>query len=184
MDETTIIQFRTCLASEVASREIINGSLIVCYDSGDMYFDTLEGERIKISKQIEFLTSEDDRTSLLTPESDKLYIVKETSKVYIYNNGWGCLNETPFTVCYFYIPSIRINENGNTQLNDSRVDSSATAKFMVDSSVCDLVGNSAITCSCGDGVITVNSNCQYPLLGTIEVTTTNLDIPNAENMTF
>lgn len=193
MNEEMVL-FRTCLASEIASKEIIKGSIIMCSDSGDCYFDSLDGERVQISKQIVWLETESNRTSMLTPESDKVYIVKETQLIYIYNNGWICLNSSgdeDMTI-YFSIYNVEVNAAASssspstTVVEDARVNSNSSAQFYCDPSLIDLATAQgvSISCSCNDGSITISSNCTYKLFGTIEVTGTNSEFQNVENVPF
>ena len=51
-----MVKFRDCLASEVKNQEVIGGSFLVCRDTGDMWCDTLSGERIALGKVIHEVT--------------------------------------------------------------------------------------------------------------------------------
>lgn len=185
MADPIMIKFRSCLASELDSREIINGSFILCSDTGDMYLDTLEGTRRRIAKQIEFLADENDRTSIILPEFDILYLVKETGKFWIYDTDWMCLNpDSEAAIIYFTIDNVLLNASSTTEVTDSRVDASASATFTAYASVYDLAEGYTITCTCGDGSITVNSNAPTKLIGSIEVASTSVTMQNATNMEF
>ena len=161
-----MIMFRSCLASQVNSRAIIPGSLLVCTDSGDIYHDTSDSERIRISRDVCFLATDTERTTMLAPESDKLYVVLATFKMYIYNSGWVCLNPDP-TITY-YIHNVE-STIGSSSVQDARVTSDSTAKFIIDPSMYDLYSNN-VTCTCSDGTVTMNNNSTRVLYGTIEVT--------------
>ena len=77
-----LINFRTCYASELINRSIINGSIIICSDTGEIYHDNLDGERIKVAEQIVYLNTETERTSLLTPRST-LYTLSKSQILFI-----------------------------------------------------------------------------------------------------
>lgn len=179
-----MIKFRTCLASELDTKPIINGSIILCYDSGDMYSDTIEGDRIKIADKVRILETENDRTSMLIPESDCLYIVIESKKLYIYTTSWLCFNENGDFNIYYYIPNVEIAASDTTTITDNRITVNSNAIFHVDASLYDLAENSNITCTCKEGQIEVISDCNYVLYGTIEVNSTNSNIVNAENIEY
>ena len=186
MNEEMVL-FRTCLASEINSKEIVNGSIIMCSDSGDCYFDTLDGERVQISKQIVFLETENNRTSMLAPESDKFYLVKESGLLYIYNTEWVCLNDrAEHSAIYFDIHNVEVNPNTQTTIDDGRVNANSSAKFVCDPSLIDLATASgvSITCACADNSITITSNCSYKLFGVLEVSSTESSFQNVENIPF
>lgn len=92
MANDIMVQFRTCLESELESKEIIPGSILICKDTGDFYHDSIEGERLRIAKYIHYFDTDTERSSYLTPENEILYIVKETNKIWIYNSSWICLS--------------------------------------------------------------------------------------------
>lgn len=165
MPDNNMIQFRSALASEVDDRPIIPGSLLVCTDIGEMFFDNFDGERIKVANNVTYLAAESDRTGLLAPEVNMLYIVIETAKMYIYNTSWVCLN--PDAIQTFYVYNVECTAGSNS-ITDSRVDSSCTARFIVDPSIYDLY-NDDVTCTCGEGTISMNNTGDYIMFGLIEV---------------
>ena len=78
--------------------QLKHGQYIICTDSQESYIDTYN-ERIKIGDII-LLDTEDDRNSMIVPLMDKLYVVKNTNKLYRYNGSeWLCLsnNNTIFS---------------------------------------------------------------------------------------
>ena len=168
MDDT-MVQFRTCLSSEVSGKSIINGSVILCSDSGEIYYDNLNGERILIARSIEYLANDTERTNLLTPESNILYIVRSTGGIWIYSSGWVRLNAD--ATAYFDIDNVEIPTDGTT-ISDERVTSSCTAEFSSIPALYDLAtaDGVSITCTCSDGSIAITSTCQYTLIGKIKVT--------------
>lgn len=162
-----MVLYRSCLESELNSRPVINGSFILCTDSGNLYHD-VDDERIRISKSIAFLGTESNRTSILTPEDDVLYIVLATGKMWIYtSSGWECINKTTE---YYYVHNVAVASKSSTEVTDIRIRANDTAKFIVNPNVADLV-DGTVTCTCAAGKITVASTCSYKVYGIIEVTT-------------
>lgn len=79
------------IKSRLNSLPVKHGQYIVCTDSQESYIDT-NNERIKIGDII-LLDTEDDRNDMLAPLIDKLYVVKNTNKLYRYNGSdWICLS--------------------------------------------------------------------------------------------
>lgn len=91
MPDTVIVGYRTCNSSEVNGLPIEKGSMILAKDTGAMYADTVDGDRVPISRQTTFIT-EEQRQAMLAPEEDMLYITIDDFKIWIYfNNAWACL---------------------------------------------------------------------------------------------
>ena len=86
LSSDVIYRFQDCLSSELDSLEFHAGTLIFCRDTGECYYDNLEGDRVPVSQYVKFFATEADRTSSLDFESNTLYIVGATNKLYIY----GC----------------------------------------------------------------------------------------------
>lgn len=80
-----MVKFRDCLASEVKTQEIIGGSFLVCRDTGDMWCDTLSGERIALGKIIHKVTGKVN--SELFPEEGNFYYSTTDKQVTIYHDG-------------------------------------------------------------------------------------------------
>ena len=90
-------KFRDCLASEVPTQAIINGSFLVCRDTGDMYYDNLEGDRIKLNAVIHVVSGRVN--SELYPEEGHFYYSTTDKQVCIYHNGvFQPINITPVMV--------------------------------------------------------------------------------------
>ena len=70
--------------SDIDSQPIKAGGILVSKDSKELFFDTVDNQRIRIGDLI-YLEKETDRTSLLTPMPEKLYYVKETDMIWYYN---------------------------------------------------------------------------------------------------
>ena len=170
MPDNTMVSFRTCLSSEVDNKSIINGSFILCSDSGEAYYDNLEGERILIAQNIEYLNSDSERTSMLTPETNKLYIIISTGMLWIYSSGWICLNAK--TTTYFDIDNIEVpTGSSGIIIEDSRISADCLATFSPINALYDLATAEGIntTCNCNNGSVTVITNCDYPLIGKIKI---------------
>lgn len=160
-----MVQFRSCLASELDNRAIIPGSFILCSDTGALYKDE-DDERILVSKAIEFIGTEAERTSMLTPEANILYIILATGKMYIYDTSWTCINRTTE---HYYIHNVSLTAKSNTVVTDSRIKADDAAMFIAYPEVADLVATT--TCTCAAGQVTVNNTAAYILHGIIEITT-------------
>lgn len=78
-------KFRDCLASEVGSQQIINGSFLVCRDTGDMYYDSLEGERVTIARSVHVVDGK--VSSELYPEVGNFYYSTSDKQMCVYLNG-------------------------------------------------------------------------------------------------
>lgn len=165
-----MVQFRTCLSSEVESKTIVKGSIILCSDSGEFYYDNLEGERILVAKSIVYLNTDEDRTGLLIPEAGVMYVVISTGMLWIFTTTWVCLT-TP-NASYFDIDNVEI-PTGSTGLTitDDRINSKCTATFNSIPALNDLATADGVstTCTCNDGNIVVKTTCTYPLIGSIKV---------------
>lgn len=161
-----MVQFRSCLASQLSSRPIINGSFILCTDTGALYKDD-EDERILVSKAIEFIGTESERTAMLAPENNILYIVLASGKMYVYTDTWNCINRTTE---YYYIHNVSIIASGNTVISDSRIKADDTAAFIAYPEVADLA-TKTVTCKCAAGQVTLTNSNAYILHGLIEITT-------------
>lgn len=167
----TIAAFQDCLSSEVKGLGIQKGTLIFCRDSGECWYDTLEGTRIRVAHDIKIYDTDTQRQQDLFPDTDLFYIVRNTAKLWIYNNGWVCLNAggTIDTTVYFDILNCDV-PTGNTgaTFSDSRINTKCTATFVPDISMIDLFGTA--TCTCSDGSVkVVLSNTNYPMVGTVQV---------------
>ena len=77
---------RTTIEANLETKALDNGSMYVTTDTKRMYVDT-EDSRILIDGNI-YLETEAKRRMILAPLSNKLYIVKETKKIYLYTTEW------------------------------------------------------------------------------------------------
>lgn len=83
---------------------IVNGQLLYCIDTYEIYMDTSKDERI-IFNDIIILETESERTELLNPILGKMYFVKETNKIYIYITDWIVLNRSIIKEPVFFLGS-------------------------------------------------------------------------------
>lgn len=80
--------------SKLADIAFTEGSLYFCADTGNMYLDSqTQGKRIGISLDIIYIDTESERESILAPIPNKIYFIKNSKKLYIYDGSWSCLNE-------------------------------------------------------------------------------------------
>ena len=113
----SIVQHIKVLDSQLANIKIVAGSTIYTRDTGKHFIDISDTERVQISDII-YIDTDKERTALLAPLPDKLYITRDTNKVWVYSvktDKWICLNiDTTYTA------GTGININGTT-INNSGV---------------------------------------------------------------
>lgn len=80
------VRFSDSSKSTILRQSIISGKIYVASDTRELYCDTLDGERIKIS-DIEYLETNDEREDILAP-LNKFYYVSDTNKLWYYNERW------------------------------------------------------------------------------------------------
>lgn len=113
----SIVQHIKVLDSQLANIKIVAGSTIYTRDTGKHFIDISDTERVQISDII-YIDTDKERTALLAPLPDKLYITRDTNKVWVYSvkfDKWVCLNtDTTYTA------GTGISINGTT-INNSGV---------------------------------------------------------------
>ena len=113
----SIVQHIKVLDSQLANIKIVAGSTIYTRDTGKHFIDISDTERVQISDII-YIDTDKERSALLAPLPDKLYITRDTNKVWVYSvksDKWVCLNiDTTYTA------GTGININGTT-INNSGV---------------------------------------------------------------
>ena len=113
----SIVQHIKVLDSQLANIKIVAGSTIYTRDTGKHFIDISDTERVQIS-DIVYIDTDNERIALLAPLPDKLYITRDTNKVWIYSvktDKWVCLNtDTTYTA------GTGINIDGTT-INNSGV---------------------------------------------------------------
>lgn len=167
---TVIYKFQDCLSSELGTLTIVPGTLIFCRDTGENYYDTLEGTRIIVSRYVHMFATDSDRTSYLEMENNVLYIVRSTRKLWIYNAGWYCLNGSASDIFFFDIDNLEV-PTGNTGLtvNDSRILADCTGTFVPIPSLYDLFTGATVTCAAGSATIVLANSSTYPIIGTLKI---------------
>ena len=107
----SIVQHIKVLDSQLANIKIVAGSTIYTRDTGKHFIDISDTERVQISDII-YIDTDKERIALLAPLPDKLYITRDTNKVWVYSvktDKWICLNiDTTYTA------GTGININGTT----------------------------------------------------------------------
>lgn len=113
----SIVQHIKVLDSQLANIKIVAGSTIYTRDTGKHFIDISDTERVQISDII-YIDTDKERIALLAPLPDKLYITRDTNKVWVYSvksDKWVCLNiDTTYTA------GTGINIDGTT-INNSGV---------------------------------------------------------------
>lgn len=96
----SIVQHIKVLDSQLANIKIVAGSTIYTRDTGKHFIDISDTERVQISDII-YIDTDKERSALLAPLPDKLYITRDTNKVWVYSvktDKWICLNiDTTYT---------------------------------------------------------------------------------------
>ena len=96
----SIVQHIKVLDSQLANIKIVAGSTIYTRDTGKHFIDISDTERVQISDII-YIDTDKERSALLAPLPDKLYITRDTNKVWVYSvksDKWVCLNiDTTYT---------------------------------------------------------------------------------------
>lgn len=95
MANKKLVRFVELDESQLSQLPIQPGTLIYTKDSLNQYLDT-DTERIQITDLI-VLAKDSDREEILVPLGEKFYYVKDTKKVWIYDDEkleWYCINAT------------------------------------------------------------------------------------------
>ena len=149
----------------------VEGTIVLDTDSGNVYLNSTDGEKILLASAIQYLDDDAARADVLVPEMEVLYVVRSTSLVWIwYNSSWVNLN--PPIETYFDIDNVEI-PIGTTGVafNDDRITVDCVAVFVPIEALYDLATAEGvtITCTCNNGSVTAISTCQYPLIGKIKI---------------
>lgn len=95
MADRKLVRFIELDESQLSQLPLKPGTLIYTKDSLNQYLDT-DTERIQITDLI-VLANDSEREDILVPLGEKFYYIKDTKKVWMYDDGqleWYCLNET------------------------------------------------------------------------------------------
>ena len=174
-------KFRDCLASEVSSQEIIEGSFLVCRDTGDLIYDSLEGERVPLSKSAHLVNG--SITSELFPQDGHMYYSLTDNQVAIYHNG--TFQSVNTNIIQYTIANIEVDGSGTNSFNVSLGALTGYANkilgvvgdtFSIDSSIKDLESEFASKITFGSptinenaATVVVNNTATYNWIGTVSV---------------
>lgn len=196
----TMFKFRDCLASEVKSQPIINGSFIVCRDTGDMFIDTLEGERMTISKTAHVVSG--TIQNVLYPEEGHMYMSSGDKQICVYSNGkFVPLN---ISTCIKRVTGCYVNKSNSTNVDlslegdkltdayDGTIVHAITLSLKTDLAISDLdnqlIINNSVTAAqpvrseTGKWTVNItNNNANIPWIGDVDVM---LFMVNAYNSNF
>lgn len=97
-DSTTspVLSAIATVNSKLSGLEVKDGQLIFVQDKNTIALDF--GGKRRLYKQIEELSTEDSRASLLAPVTGQYYFVVETGVMWTYQNGWVQITATPSDV--------------------------------------------------------------------------------------
>lgn len=91
-----ITRYLEATSTNYKSIPIKTGNIIYIKDTGDHYFDDSTGRRIKVGDIIS-ISTEDERQSIISPITNKIYLVLSTGKMYLFKDTWVPINATPDT---------------------------------------------------------------------------------------
>lgn len=91
--EKTVLSAIATSNSKLSELSVKNGQLIFIQDKNTIAFDF--GGRRRLYKQIEEVSTDADRLSILAPVTGCYYFVVETSVLWTYHNGWVQITTTP-----------------------------------------------------------------------------------------
>ena len=167
---TVIYKFQDCLSSELRTLPIVAGTLIYCRDTGENWYDTLEGTRISVSRYVVVFQTDSERTSYLEMSNDTLYIVVATRKLYVYSGGWICLNGSSTDTFYFDVENVEVPSGATgTTVTDGRILDGCSGTFVPIPSLTDLFTGATVTCSTGSATIKLTGTNNYPIIGTLKI---------------
>lgn len=172
-------KFRDCLESELDSQSFISGTFIVTRDAGNLYCDTLAGDRLPLGQVVHVVTG--SISSILYPESGHFYYSTTDKNVCFYSDG--TFQPINMTVGYIDYKNIRVPAAGSASVAintgySGRIMSVAALKLDTDISIYDLdatqfVGagkvraNTAVNTNGSWSIPLVNENANYDWLGGI-----------------
>lgn len=170
-----MVNFRDCLGSEIPSQPIEAGSLIVCRDTGDLYYDALDGSnRVPLSKAAHIVSGK--VTNELFPQEGHLYYSTSDKMVCMYHLGQMQpinISESILTLTNICIPA----GNNTVALDDYTsiignitVLSATPIKGKTDRSVSDLFNTDDITLtSISSSGLVANNQTEYDWIGDVYV---------------
>lgn len=176
-----LVKFRDCLASEVGSLTTINGSFIVTRDSGELYCDTLAGDRLLLNNKIHVVTGA--ISNYVYPETGHFYYSSSDNRICFYDGT--AYRPVNISVGYQEYKNIRIPAAGNTSVTinsgyTGTIMSASCVKIDTDLSLYDLddtqfvgankvTASSAVNSSGTWSIPLANTNTNYAWIGSITV---------------
>lgn len=153
------------ITSEALDETIRNNSLYFLYDNYEIYYDDPSGNRRKIVGTYIYPT-ESFRLNDGNPDTEILYIVAETCRMYIYDeSGWICLNKEKFY--YFEIPHVELTSYIDNETlfytaicTDERIKSDSVIEYILDPSVYQYNEYLILSCICSDGEADITLKCE------------------------
>lgn len=174
-------KFRDCLASEVNSQDIIKGSFLVCRDTGDLIYDSLEGNRVPLSKSAHLVNGK--VTSELFPQDGHMYYSLTDKQVAIYHNG--TFQSVNTNIIQYSISNVEVDASGTNAFDASlealdgyanTILSAIGDSFSIDSSIKDLETSfngkltfGDLTISGNKVTVNVNNTSEYNWLGNASI---------------
>lgn len=147
------------LQCPVDSIPLVEGQIIFCSDTGNMYKDTRA--RTKLSKDIIILNNLTALNNILDPLPEKLYIVLEDGSIYTRNvNSWLKLGKDYFRLDDIVMPA------SPYVINNDRIRINTIGNVIPNLSVIDLVSDISIVCA--DRTATVTYTASHPIIASIE----------------
>ena len=176
-----LVKFRDCLNSELDNMTTINGSFIITRDAGELWCDTLAGERLLLNNKIHVVSGA--ISSYIYPETGHFYYSSSDSRICFYDGT--AYRPVNISVGYQEYKNIRVPAAGNTSVTISSgytgtILGVSCIKKDTDISLYDLdatqfVGGGYVTTSAAvnsNGTWTIpiaNTNPNYAWLGSITV---------------
>lgn len=158
-----MIQFFDVAKSQLANKDFEAEALYFCNDTGEIFFDSKqENSRVQVGNEIVILSKESDRTALLAPIPEKLYLVVDTGRSYLYTDGsWIAIGSSS----QIHFSNQVLTSDGTSAtltISDNRIKATDTATFVPDLSVIDLATNVKATCSAGSVIVTATAKYDIP----------------------
>ena len=170
-----MVNFRDCLGSEIPSQPIEAGSLIVCRDTGDLYYDALNGNtRVPLSKAAHIVSGR--VTSELFPQEGHLYYSTSDKMVCMYHLGQMQpinISESILTLTNIHIPTgsstVALDDYASI-IGNITVLSATPIEGKTDRSVSDLFNTDDITLtSISSNGLVANNQTGYNWIGDVYV---------------
>ena len=128
--------------SKLSDLEVKDGQLIFVQDKNTIALDF--GGKRRFYKQIEELSTEDSRASLLAPVTGQYYFVVETGVMWTYQNGWVQITTTPSDVKN-YADSVASTAASDAQAYADKIGKRVTGSINDDGTVVLTFGDQVFT---------------------------------------